>query len=286
MSRYQDAFDAHQRARFMRPDAHRWVRPDAARFLAPGTDPASVYPVLVPAETKYSPNQPRVPAGSGRESGRWTDGSGGIGSLARPMGNIGINDPRVVSDADPDTVRPGQQYAQNRPRSGGRVLINGQQFELTPAQAARLSAAQARAEEAIGRVREVDGNWKPSPSAYQTPEGLIRVYEAEALQAQARASELSRMGIGPGPFARESIPARGPERNFTMTERDEINRIGFETGCHTCGIRAPGTKRENFVPDHQVPNGLNYGGRSQRLYPQCISCSWSQGGHVNNLKSK
>jgi hypothetical protein len=26
---------------------------------------------------KYSPDQPRVPAGSGRESGRWTDGGGG-----------------------------------------------------------------------------------------------------------------------------------------------------------------------------------------------------------------
>jgi hypothetical protein len=25
---------------------------------------------------KYSPDQPRVPAGSGRESGRWTDGNG------------------------------------------------------------------------------------------------------------------------------------------------------------------------------------------------------------------
>jgi hypothetical protein len=37
MSRYQDAFDAHQRARFKRPDARRWIRPDAAFFLAPGT---------------------------------------------------------------------------------------------------------------------------------------------------------------------------------------------------------------------------------------------------------
>ena len=83
MSRYHDAFDAHQRARFMRPDAHRWIRPDAARFLAPGTDPASVYPALIPAETKYSPNQPRVPKGNGDESGRWTDGDGGLSYDAR-----------------------------------------------------------------------------------------------------------------------------------------------------------------------------------------------------------
>lgn len=83
MLRYQDACDAHQRARFMRPDEYRWIRPDAARFLVPGTDPASVYPELKPTETKYSPNQPRVPAGSGRESGRWTDGGGGQSYDAR-----------------------------------------------------------------------------------------------------------------------------------------------------------------------------------------------------------
>src|SRR5215471_8855154 len=32
---------------------------------------------------KFDPNQPRVPAGSGRESGRWTSGDGGSGASAR-----------------------------------------------------------------------------------------------------------------------------------------------------------------------------------------------------------
>nr|DAH95280.1 MAG TPA: CdiI immunity protein [Caudoviricetes sp.] len=98
----------------MRPDAHRWIRPDAARFLLPGTDSASVYPALIPAETKYSPNQPRVPKGNGEESGRWTDGGGGINRLAQPMGDIGINDPRGISDATLDNFwMPGAQLAQN-----------------------------------------------------------------------------------------------------------------------------------------------------------------------------
>ena len=80
----------------MRPDAHRWIRPDAARFLVRnGT--ASVYSDV---ERKYSPTQPRVPAGSGRESGRWTHGSsGGIGTggaiTASPMGNIDFGDCRT-----------------------------------------------------------------------------------------------------------------------------------------------------------------------------------------------
>jgi hypothetical protein len=94
-----EAWLAHQRARWMRPDAHRWIRPDVARFLKPGTDPASVYPALA---RKYSPNQPRVPAGNGLESGRWTDGEGGIGALVKPMGNVSI-DGNVIPDDPPSS---------------------------------------------------------------------------------------------------------------------------------------------------------------------------------------
>lgn len=77
MSAREDAYARHQQARWMQPDGYRWIRPDAARFLKPGADVASVFPSL---EGKYTPNQPRVPAGSGRESGRWTDGSSGGGN--------------------------------------------------------------------------------------------------------------------------------------------------------------------------------------------------------------
>lgn len=100
MTYVADAYAAHQRQRWMRPDAHRWIRPDAARFLAPGSDVASVFPVLAPAETKYNPNQPRVPKGSGDESGRWTDGSStGIGSgSASPMGQLDFGDLPNFSD--------------------------------------------------------------------------------------------------------------------------------------------------------------------------------------------
>jgi len=89
MSAREDAYARHQQARWMRPDAHRWVRPDAARFLKPGTDVASVYPAL---ERKYSPNQPRVPAGN-PDGGQWTDGSGsGATRVARQVGHVDIGD--------------------------------------------------------------------------------------------------------------------------------------------------------------------------------------------------
>lgn len=98
MSARDDAYARHQQARWMRPDAHRWVRPDAARFLKFDTKIASVFPWL---EAKYNPSQPRVPAGSGRESGRWTDGSNGSGAgnvVASPMGNINFGDLPSFSD--------------------------------------------------------------------------------------------------------------------------------------------------------------------------------------------
>lgn len=91
--------------------------------------------------------------------------------------------------------------------------------------------------------------------------------------------------LSPGPNAGDSIPARGPGRDFTPEERGQVNDIGNEAGCHTCGKRDPGTKSGNWVPDHQPPNGLNPDNVPQRLYPQCLNCSRTQGGQVRGATS-
>jgi hypothetical protein len=153
--------------------------------------------------------------------------------------------------------------------------------EITPGQGARLTIAEARARDAIRRVREIDPNWRPTPSFKESAEGLIRTYESEAREAEARIAELARAGIGPGPFAGESIAARGSSRNFTGPERREGNRIFFETGCHTCGTFNPGTASGNCVLDHQPPTAWNPHGSQQRLYPQCLSCSSRQGNWIS-----
>lgn len=90
--------------------------------------------------------------------------------------------------------------------------------------------------------------------------------------------------LAPGEHAGDSIPARGPERDFTDGEREQVNEIGGKTGCHTCGTTDPGTKRGNFVPDHQPPSKANPSGAPQRLYPQCLSCSRQQGGEVRQYR--
>ncbi|MDI3287789.1 hypothetical protein [Polyangium sp. 15x6] len=88
--------------------------------------------------------------------------------------------------------------------------------------------------------------------------------------------------IEPGPHAGKSVPARGPQRDFSARERAQINEIGGDTGCHTCGTTTPGTRSGNFVPDHQPPNKLNTTGNPQKLYPQCVTCSNSQGGTLRH----
>jgi hypothetical protein len=90
--------------------------------------------------------------------------------------------------------------------------------------------------------------------------------------------------LEPGPYAAGSIPANGMSHNFTQAERDAVNQMGYDTGCHTCGITIPGTKSGNFVLDHQPPSALVPEGTPQALYPQCIGCSTKQGGDVSAAK--
>lgn len=137
---------------------------------------------------------------------------------------------------------------------------------------------------ALRRVRELDPKWRPRPSAYETVEGEIAANQAATREAQARLAELQRLGIGPGSFAKESQPARGPGRNWTVEEIRENNRIGQQHGCHTCGTRDPRTPTGNFILDHQLSIAINPPGRSQRLFPHCLACSQRQGGYVKSLK--
>ena len=107
---------AHELRRWMRPDAHRFIGLGWRRLLKPGSEAAALFSRY---EAKYRPDQPRVPAGV-REGGQWTTDGGGAGSSHRSSGDAGsaskpsdISTPGLVmSDATPDPIRPGTQYAQ------------------------------------------------------------------------------------------------------------------------------------------------------------------------------
>jgi hypothetical protein len=249
MAHIKDAALEQELTRWMRPDAHRFVRPDWRRFVRPGFEkdhPFALY------ERKYRPDQLRD------DHGRWMDeGSGSPNPTAA-------------------TTEFSAQNRRTTPTGGGP----------TGGQAARLAVAEAEARDALARVRELDPSWRPTPSIRETVEGQIAAAKAEAREARGRLSELAGVGIGPGPYAGEPLPARGPERDFTAAERREINRIGSQTGCHTCGTKDPGTLYDDYVIDHQIPTSLNSSNAAQRLYPQCLSCSLRQGGWASQLKRR
>lgn len=133
----------------------------------------------------FDPNQPRVPAGN-PDGGQWT-GTGG------PRGGTG----QILSDATPGNLwRPGVRVAQaGRPRgSGFPIRFGGQTYDATAGQAARYSAADARASAELRRIREIDPKWKPRQSLAppQSAEGAIAIRRGEAREAEARLRELAR----------------------------------------------------------------------------------------------
>lgn len=228
---------------------------------------------------RYDPNQPRVPAGH-TDGGQWTS-KGGHDAGPRPADTSHPAE-AVISDLDGD-VDTGARYA-NRRVSRGPIVINGRSVQPTISQATRLAEAQLNARDAIARVRELDPNWRPRPSEHQTVEGMIRAYQAEAREANARYIELTYL-TGPGRFAAESIPSTSTGR-LRRGEQRVINMIGKVRGCHICGKFDPGTRSGNHVGDHQQPTALNQLGRPQRRYPQCLHCSNVQGGKVRALMKK
>jgi hypothetical protein len=59
----------HQRQRWMRPDAERWLQPNRRLWIRPEA-----------IDRKFSPDQPRVPAGN-PDGGQWTSENGGSGRV-------------------------------------------------------------------------------------------------------------------------------------------------------------------------------------------------------------
>jgi hypothetical protein len=267
-----------QRQRFLRHDAHRFTKPEpirrksyAERVLEERQAEQEsaekealrddlqhlrwlVKDLKIDLEIrrmrlKYRPDQPRD------DRGRWVDD-------AEKEGN---EEPAISTD-----------FSSVRRRSPSGAFP-----DATPAQQARLAAAEARAQDAMRLVRERDPNWRPSPSAYETIEGAISARQAEAREADARLTELQYNGIGPGRYAADSISARGPGRRFTAEEIEQNNANGEKSGCHTCGIHDPKTRSGNYVPDHQPPTMWNPFNSPQRLFPQCLTCSSRQGGWIS-----
>lgn len=144
---------------------------------------------LLLRKANFNPNQPRVPRGSS-DGGQWTDAGGSV----RPGSSA------VLSDAIPDNVlKPGARVAQagsRGSRGSTSVRVGSQTFEATPTQAMRYSIAELAAQARIAQVRQIDPNWRPTSSVYETVEGATLARRAEAEEAQRRLAELARLQPG------------------------------------------------------------------------------------------
>lgn len=68
-------------------ELRRWMRPDWRSWWKPGCESDPLYTEFERVERKFSPEQPRVPAGVS-EGGRWTNGSDGVGAGTRPSTSV------------------------------------------------------------------------------------------------------------------------------------------------------------------------------------------------------
>jgi hypothetical protein len=178
-------------------------------------------------EAKYSPSQPRVPAGNSR-GGQWTRIGGGIGQspspgIAQPMGSVDIgagsseteglfniapatpgdsgvptrladssSTPEPIPNADPQDANDNLQDANTR--RGASNWFPGASAE----QQSRIDQAIARSENALTQIRQYDPEWQPREQSLTSPgsvEGAIARLEARATEAEARLDRL-RTGIG------------------------------------------------------------------------------------------
>eukprot|EP00539_Tryblionella_compressa_P001885 CAMPEP_0178741042 /NCGR_PEP_ID=MMETSP0744-20121128/4914_1 /TAXON_ID=913974 /ORGANISM="Nitzschia punctata, Strain CCMP561" /LENGTH=252 /DNA_ID=CAMNT_0020393859 /DNA_START=42 /DNA_END=800 /DNA_ORIENTATION=+ len=103
-----------------------------------------------------------------------------------------------------------------------------------------------------------------------------------------------------GSFARWSIPCT--EKYATANQRAMIEQMGRKWGCHTCGSRmlnAPADKSFRFVGDHMPPKSVAEQMNASwlrrlgilpkvqfRFYPQCTSCSSTQGSILSKATKK
>jgi len=85
---------------------------------------------------------------------------------------------------------------------------------------------------------------------------------------------LARVRSREGQFPREA-------QSGTLLLQSAVRSIELASRPDAIRTMSPGTPLENFVLDHQPPTAWNPLGRSQRLYPQCFSCSARQGNWIS-----
>jgi hypothetical protein len=93
---------------------------------------------------------------------------------------------------------------------------------------------------------------------------------------------------------KRAVEINGNAFNTKQTERDLIDQLGKEFGCHECGKYIERDGEQTWIGDHIPPKNLktalamHYGHATPfqyRLYPQCYKCMREQAKLVDDLNS-
>jgi hypothetical protein len=157
------------------------------------------------------------------------------------------------------------------PPSRTEGLISGLQDELLH-RPHLINPEVFRAERtgwAIVRVRDMD---------YDVGRSVACVSE-EVFEAVAAVGSFKFYRVMTAPLWREGegLNIHLPVHEFTHKQQSALNGIGRVYGCHTCGVKKPGTVSGNFIPDMQSPSMVTRPDDPQELFPHCIECNRLQG---------
>lgn len=197
---------------------------------------------------KYNADQPRVPAGHGRQSGQWTsgdDGSAQDSSIAisgspdeaNQQDTLSSNETSsnaVVSDVSPEPVRPGQQYAQDWRRwylpfrlppaesgggsSGGNIFGGSGEASDATSVSEAIEISSDRFGQAAEHVR--DAISAGQPDTLTVDRGRIKANRAAALKDFEKVPGMHLDEYPPAMFAEGGAGARvraiSPHDNMSL----------------------------------------------------------------------
>ncbi len=162
----------------------------------------------------------------------------------------------------------------------GATSVGAASFAYDAPTAARVDVRELRlpAQSQRSSAGSQDGSASPSAAAQGGTSTIPSSRSVATHKVAATGEDL----LKPGPWAEGSVPTSAPGK-ITQAERNALNRIGDEFGCHSCGTTTPGTKSGNWVGDHQPVSSHVPPGTPQVLYPQCLTCSNDKGLYIINM---
>jgi len=177
---------------------------------------------------KYRPDQPRVAAGN-PDGGQWTKEGGGNAGKDRAVDSPGEEvtptpSGVILSDASPDPIRPGAQYAQARVEIDPQVLTGDERIDRTTI---ALTKRLANVVDALG-VLPVQSGRAYGRLVHETLKWSLRIYPIPGVKVEPTLGGTGRYG---------SDGSVRPDISLENEVGDTLAYYDFKTGGATVSSR-------------------------------------------------